>query len=35
MKDLVHGRTLVAVVVTVLVCGAAGAGAAKLITDRT
>lgn len=32
MKGLVHGRTLVTVIVTVLVCGAATAGAAKLIT---
>lgn len=32
MKHLVHGRTLVAVLVTVLVCGAATAGAASLIT---
>jgi hypothetical protein len=32
MKNLVHGRTLLAVIVTVLVCGAAGAGAAKLIS---
>jgi hypothetical protein len=32
MKHLVHGRTLAAVVVTVLVCGAATAGAAAMIT---
>lgn len=32
MKHLVHGRTLAAVIVTVLVCGAATAGAAKMIT---
>jgi hypothetical protein len=32
MKHFLHGRTLVAVVVTVLVCGATTAGAAKLIT---
>lgn len=32
MKHLVHGRTLAAVLVTVLVCGAATAGAATLIT---
>jgi hypothetical protein len=32
MKHLVHSRTFVAVVVTILVCGATTAGAAKLIT---
>jgi hypothetical protein len=32
MKNLVHGRTILAVIVTILVCGAASAGAAKLIT---